>query len=131
MGRNTNLKLTLEAWADIVIKQWEAKIIKKNIIDTSALLNSFSHHIFTNAGGDPERIEFAFLYYGKMVDMGVGNGVEYQNLEAMQGANMTKRKKKSWYKGTWYFQIDRLVVILEEKFARKGGLAITESIIDL
>lgn len=121
MADNTNLKLTLEAWAEIVIKIWENKLIQKNANHTYALINSFAHHVITNAGGDPERVEFAFNYYGKFVDMGVGRGVPW-------GDQDSNRKKKSWYKGTWYQQVEKLVELLEEKFERKAAIAITEGL---
>jgi len=72
MSKNTNIGQTVEAWADIVIKEWLNKIKLFNIEGTGNLVNSFFHHINTQADGDPVYIDFAFEYYGKMVNLGVG-----------------------------------------------------------
>ena len=128
MADNADLKLTLDAWAKIVIDIWENKLIQKDANHSHSLINSFAHHIVTNAGGDVERIEFAFNYYGKFVDMGVGKGVTFENYDTMRMQGLTTRKKKSWYKGTWYMQVEKLVELLEEKFERKAAIAITEGL---
>lgn len=127
---NENLKLSAEAWAKIVIKIWEDKIIKKNITSTGELLNSFVYHVYTNANGDPERILFAFNFYGKFVDMGVGNGVKQDELESLRSAGLTRRRKKSWFSGTFDYQVEKLTDILEEKYGLKVASTITNALDD-
>lgn len=114
-------QLTVEAWADIVIKEWLKKIDKYNIGSTGQLALSFIHHVNTNADGDPTRVEFIFNYYGKFVDWGVGAHVTVQNLEAMQGAGATSRAKKPWFTEVFYVQVK----ILAEELARKNKEAVT------
>lgn len=126
MEANTDLKLTVEAWAEIVIKIWESKIIKKRIHKSGELLNSLASHVYLNSGGDPERIVFAFNYYGRFADMGVGRGVSYDELKTKQIGKETRRRKKSWFAGTFDFHVDKLTAILEEKY----GLKIARSIVD-
>ncbi|MDD4375098.1 MAG: hypothetical protein PHG67_14395, partial [Bacteroidales bacterium] len=70
MAENLNLKLTVEAWADIVIREWEKKIEALNIGLSMQLIDSFTNHVYTQADGDPSRIQFAFEWYGKMVEYG-------------------------------------------------------------
>jgi hypothetical protein len=118
MSDNTNLSLTIEAWAEIVIKTWLEKIIRLNINYSHALYNSFAHHVITNANGDPERIEFAFLYYGKFVDMGVSNGTSVGEL------GNSKRSAKPWYSKTFYHQLQILRELLAEKYAMKASQVI-------
>ncbi len=48
---------------------------------TGKLLNSFAHTIHTQANVNPELIRFAFNYYRKFVDMGVGRGVTLETVE--------------------------------------------------
>lgn len=124
MSDNTTLSLTVEAWAEIVIKTWLEKIIRLNINYSHALYNSFTHHIITNANGDPERIEFAFLYYGKFVDMGVGNGVSKADAAAFTAAGLNKRRAKPWYSKEFYHQLQVLRELLAEKYAMKASQVI-------
>ncbi|HAQ19597.1 MAG TPA: hypothetical protein DCR40_10260 [Prolixibacteraceae bacterium] len=124
MSDNINLSLTIEAWAEIVIKTWLEKIIRLNINYSHALYNSFAHHVITNANGDPERIEFAFLYYGKFVDMGVGNGVSKSEATELVAAGMNGRHAKPWYSKTFYHQLQVLRELLAEKYAMKASQVI-------
>ena len=63
MNENTNISLTVEAWADIVIKEWIKKCEALKINNTGLLINSFVNTIYTAANGDPRRIVFAFEWY--------------------------------------------------------------------
>ena len=125
MADNTNLSLTVEAWAKIVVERWENKITMLRIHQTGNLANSFAVHVFTQANGDPDKIEFAFNYYGKFVDMGVGNGVK---MDQVAGSN---RKAKPWYSRTFFSQVKRIGEILRDKYAHKAQiLMITNITID-
>jgi hypothetical protein len=102
-------QLTVEAWADIVIKEWHKKVEKYGIgtskNSTGRAVQSFVHHIISNSGGDPSRIQFAFDYYLMFVDWGVGKGVKIPDLTAMQAGNMTRRKQKPWFTEVFYLQV--------------------------
>jgi len=124
MAQNTNISLTLQAWADIVIKNWLAKIDAMGIHDTYELSQSFIHHIISNAGGDIARIEFAFLFYGRFVDMGVGKGIKIEDT----GMKESRRRPHKWYSPVIYSQVKKLTEILAEKYAHKGALIIVEKI---
>lgn len=123
MADNTNLSLTVEAWAKFVVERWENKIARLGIHRTGNLANSFAIHIFTQASGDPEKIEFVFNYYGKFSDMGVGNGVSY-------GDGSGKRKKKPWYSKVFFGQVKQLGEILRSKYEYKAQLTIITNITD-
>lgn len=124
---NTDFSLTLQAWADIVIGIWEDKIQKLRIIESYQLLESFTAHVVTESNGDPRKIEFAFNYYGKFVEMGVGNGV---NMESLKSSINTIRKPRPWYSKVFFSQVKKLGAILAEKYARKTALLIVENIDD-
>ena len=124
MAENLNLELTAQAWADIVIEKWEQKIIRLNVKNTGALLDSFESAVRLEANGNPKLIEFAFLYYGKFADMGAGKGVNAGEHEG------TKRSPKSWYSRTFFGQIQALGDILGKKYAEKGKMAIIETLAD-
>lgn len=121
MTENTNINETVEAWADILIEKWEMKMYALKINNTYSLLESFKHEVFNNAGGDAFKITFAFNYYGKFVDMGVGNGIPL-------GVISENRKPKPWYSKTFFSELLKLQEILAEKYARKGTLMVVEAI---
>lgn len=119
MSENTNLNITLEAFAKIVIEEWEKKIEALGIGYSWQLIDSLYHHIHTNADGDPTKIEFTFNWYGMMVDYGVGNGVNLEDRDSMIVSGSTSRRPKPWYTDVFYKQLERLRHILAEKTARQ------------
>jgi hypothetical protein len=122
MAENTNIGLTVERWADIVIERWERKIERLKIGHSGKLSESFYHHVKTQANGDPEFIVFTFEYYGKFVDMGVGRGVKIADVES------SNRRPKSWYSKTFFSQLEKLKEILADKYATKAQLAIITNV---
>nr|WP_321357177.1 hypothetical protein [uncultured Draconibacterium sp.] len=122
MADNTNLGLTVEAWADIVIERWEQKIERLGIMSTGALLRSFYHTVQTQSNGDPELIIFTFEYYGKFVDMGVGRGVTVEEVE------FSNRRPKAWYSKVFFSQLEKLKELLAAKYARKAQLEIITNV---
>jgi hypothetical protein len=89
---------------------------------TGSLLQSFHHHVNTQANGDPELIVFTFNYYGKFVDLGVGNGVAHDKIE------LSNRKPKPWYSKTFYGQLMKLREILQVKYSEKAQFVIIQKI---
>lgn len=123
---NLNLNITVQAWADIVITIWLNKIEQLKIQYTYQLADSFANHVISHANGNVQRIEFAFNYYGKFVDMGVGRGV---TLEEVNNPD-NRRKPKPWYGRTFYAEVQKLGRLMAEKYAHKGALTIVENIED-
>jgi hypothetical protein len=124
MADNVNISLTVEAWADIVIKNWQRKIVELNIGASGALFDSFSHDVISSANGIPERIDFAYKFYGRFVDMGVGSGVYIGN----PGNVKTQRKAKPWYSRVLYSEVLKLTELLAKKFSIIGSGIISENI---
>lgn len=122
MSENQDLKLTAEAWAEIVVERWEEKIMRLRIYRSGDLARSFTHHVIANANGNPELIQFAFAYYGKFVDMGVGNGVKYGD------TGSGNRKAKAWYSKTFFAEIEKLKIIMAEKYGLKAQMTIIDTI---
>jgi hypothetical protein len=122
MAENTNITLTAEAWANIVIERWEQKLVRLNVHHSGKLADSFARHVITQAAGSLEKIEFAFEYYGKFVDMGVGNGVHIDDVQE------SYRKRKPWYSPVFFSQVRKLGELLREKYAYKAQLAILTNI---
>jgi len=127
MADNLNLTTTVEAWADIVIKNWQRKIVELDIGSTGALFDSFKSDVIDGANGIPERVEFAMDYYGVFVDMGVGNGTTLET----RGSGTTSRKAKAWKSKVLYNQVNRLSKILAEKYGIIGASVISENVVDI
>jgi hypothetical protein len=120
MAENLNTKITVEAWAQIVIKEWIKKANALGIGQTGALINSFTSTIYTAAEGDPNKVVFAFEWYGKMVDYGVGKYVDLADRDGMIAGGMTKRRPKPFFSDTFYKQLAVLRHLMEEKYAAKA-----------
>ncbi|MBE0663736.1 MAG: hypothetical protein IH597_14875 [Bacteroidales bacterium] len=127
MAENTDLRLTVEAWADIVMDNWLDKIDKLKIGLSWQLEDSLKSTLISNAGGLPERVEFTFNYYGKFVDMGVGKGV---TIDMVKDRSDHRRRPKKWYSATMYAEIIKLREILAKKYGRIAAITIIENIDD-
>jgi len=64
--------------------------------------------VVASAQGDVLKIDFAFKYYGKFVDMGVGKGVEDRSGQGesdsrkLEGKMLgNRRRPKKWYSRTF------------------------------
>jgi hypothetical protein len=67
-----------ESWAKITIKLWRKNLFRMKIGQNSSgdLYRSFKYKVIAGSRGNVDRIEFAFNYYGKFLDMGVGKGTK-------------------------------------------------------
>ena len=115
MANEKSIGQTIDHWAEITIKQWLWKMdllgVGTSKQSTGQLARSFYHHVNTAANGNPEYVEFAFEYYGKFVDMGVGKGVTLKNRDKLQNAGKTNRIAKPWFSSVFY---DRLAILKKE-----------------
>lgn len=95
------------------------------------LKNSLEFRVIMGAGGDPEKIKFAYLYYGKFRDMGVGRGQTFGNVkgnaEAYRAAGLRGRTAKKWYSKTIYAETNKLGDILANNYGLKGSTMVKES----
>jgi hypothetical protein len=135
MAENTNLNLTVEAWAKIVVERWLDKINKLQIKNSHDLMNSFVWEVYRNADGDPQKISFAFHFYGKFVDMGVGKGVSFLDVGILKESRRidgdqshNRRRPKPWYSKTLYSQLKVLTELMADKYAIKSGVIIFEGL---
>ncbi len=115
---------TINAWADIVLEKWHAKITELKVYYRGLLNDSLLNEMLVNAGNDIDKIEFSFKLYGIFVDMGVGREMSKGNSGDL-GFTPT-RQPKEWYSKKYYGQVMRLREILMEQYAK----AITFSMIN-
>jgi hypothetical protein len=139
MAENINIALTVEAWADIVIKNWQRRITELKIGQTGQLYDSFRSEVISNSGDFPERVEFAFNYYGRFVDMGVGRGMPIGTIQQLGGEFFKKRNErgqllthnrraKKWYSSVMYSQAIKLSSIMQAKYGIISSAIIKENI---
>jgi len=113
---NPKYKVDYDRWAQIVIEKWEFNIVQKNLIYSGDLLRSFEQTISAEAGGNAALISFAFNYYLRMLEMGVGRGAPI--------GSESDRKKYKVYTKTLYSEMYRLSELLAEKYAARGAVMI-------
>lgn len=113
---------TVEEWAKYVIERWEMEIIRLKINRIGQLLKSFTNTVYTQSGGNVEKIIFAFEYYGKFSDMGVGRGVKVADVPN------SRRTPKPWYNKVFFSQVKRLAEILIEQYQQEAILTIVSNL---
>jgi hypothetical protein len=120
----SDYRLTIQEWADVVIQIWIRKMEELGINNPYVHARSFYNHVMANAGGDVARIQFAFEYFLKFTDMGVGKGVNLSN------QNNSKRKPKMWFSKTFLLEVKKLGNMLASKYAHEGVLYVKETLED-
>lgn len=105
-----NTKEDLEKFAQFTIERWVNKQYKMRIRCTGDLIRSFESHVHVDANGDPQKIEFVYLYYGIFPDLGVGNGVTKE--ETPKG----NRRPKPWYNKVFWSRLQYVRDYVAEKY---------------
>lgn len=130
MANNLKINETTEAWARIVLQIFREQIIKMEVTDTKSLLESLEYHVNYHSEGNPERIDFFYRWYGKMVDMGVGGNINLKNRDAMALTESTSRREKPWFSKHFDSQVVELGNILSKKYAQKAAISIVKNMND-
>jgi len=115
-------RVDLEKWAQITVEKWEYNVASKNLIYSGDLLNSFQISVSQDANGDVGMITFAFNYYLRMLDMGVGKGVTLDNVK---GSN---RRAYKVFNRTFYSEFRKLVELLTDSYQKQGVTVISENV---
>lgn len=118
MAERTKLEMA-QAWAEIVIDRWRKRMAELEVNDTGALLKSFEAQVASDAKGDPAKITFAFLYYGRFPDMGVGRGVTLGDVPD------ASRKVKPWYSQTFMNEVLKLGRMMAAKYGIDAAMAVS------
>lgn len=129
MSQPIDLRPELVGWADNVLRLFDQKVRALGIHE-GRLLSSFESHVYWHSGGDLNKVQFAFEYYGRFVDWGVGRGVTAKERSNLVALGLTKRRKKPWFSTVFYKQIPQLRQIIEERLANTLPLIVTQNIED-
>lgn len=114
------------AWANIVIKIWEEKILLLGALDSGALYESLKLHVQANANGEIARIDFFYKLYGKFVDMGVGREISRGNRGDL-GFTPTRRRKE-WYSRIFYREVMKLKELVAARYGEDAAREIASTI---
>ena len=130
-----------QAWAKITIIRWRRKLLSLKVDPSRGsggdLFKSFVFNVIGGAQGDVTKIELAFLYYGKFVDMGVGRDTKLGDKPVSRTSRVlgnrmlgSPRKAKKWYTKTLDAEVMRLQEIMQKEYGDRGRFIIAESIND-
>ena len=115
-----NVSLTVEAWADIVMKEWVKMSYALGVSPDHPLsINRFQHFLTTQADGNVARITFTFDFYLKFVNWGVGKGVTIDNRDTLVLSCSTTRQRKPWYDDVFPRQLTILGHLMAEKYGQR------------
>ncbi len=99
-----------EAWAKMMVDIWIEKANQYGI-HIGDFVESFMYDVRERSNGEIDKIVHVYNYYGRFTDMGVGNGITYENRER------STRKEKPWHSETYW----RSVKVLTEKMSELYG----------
>lgn len=135
--RDPQFEQSLEAWATSVIQGWTTKMSSLGMFDkpenTGLLARSFQHTIIWEARGDDkveflERVRFAFHFYGKMVDYGLGRGTDIKDrFEGGRDTGSNDRKRKKWIQEPWMAALPPLKKLLCVKVGERVKVMLRQS----
>ena len=111
------MNLSIDQWAKVTITQWQQRIKHYDMHD-GKLAESLYHHANREANGDKALVIFAFEYYGKMVEWGVGKGVTIANRDHIQ----TTREKKPWFSDVFFARLDIIKKEMAKSMSRDALL---------
>ena len=109
-GTTNDRALYCEAWAKMMVDIWIEKANQYGI-HIGDFVASFMYDVRQRSNGEIDKIVHAYNYYGRFTDMGVGNGVPYENVKS------SNRKEKPWHSETYW----RSVKVLTDKMAELYG----------
>ncbi len=116
-------RVDLEKWAKYTVDKFEFAVSKFKLKDSGKLINSFQYQVSQDADGSTAMISFAFEYYLRMIDMGVGSGTTYDDRDDQYAKNRafgrgagTRRRKYPVYNKIFYSQLMRLNELLQKYY---------------
>ncbi len=128
INAQTNEKVNLEKWAKYTVEKFEFAVAKYKLKNTGKLLNSFLYQVSQDADGKTAMISFAFQYYLRMIDMGVGRGTTRDSRQ--ERSEMGKRRKKRpVYNKIFWSELSRLNELLQEYYKKEAQNTILDGTI--
>ena len=120
MANRTKWEMT-RMWAMIVLDRWKARMTEYDMGQTGNLLKSLDAQVRRDANGDPEKITFLYLYYGRFPDMGVGGDISLSDVPDSSG----RRQVKPWYSKVFIKEVTKLGRMMAAKYGWDAAEAIS------
>lgn len=120
MPKHTKLEMT-RMWADIVLDRWKARMAAYNVGQTGELLKSLQAQVMMDSNGDPAKVTFLYLYYGRFPDMGVGGNITLSDVPDPSG----HRQVKPWYSKVFMREVEKIGVMMAAKYGWDAAEAIS------
>ena len=120
MPKHTKLEMT-RMWADIVLDRWKARMAAYNVGQTGELLKSLQAQVVMDSNGDPAKVTFLYLYYGRFPDMGVGGDISLSDVPDSSG----RRQVKPWYSKVFIKEVTKLGRMMAAKYGWDAAEAIS------
>lgn len=120
MANRSKLEMT-RMWAEIVLDRWKARMQAYNVGDTGELLKSLDAQVQLDSNGDPAKVTFVYLYYGRFPDMGVGGNITLSDVPDPSG----HRKVKPWYSKVFIKEVETLGRMMATKYGIDAAEAIS------
>lgn len=108
-----------EAWASMMVEIWADKA-KSYEIHQGDMIESFTQDVIIASNGEVDKIVHSYLYYARMVDMGVGRGVPLEKVDS------SNRKSKPFYSESYYKSIKVLSLKMSELYGMEFRSYITD-----
>ncbi|RIV20510.1 hypothetical protein DYU11_20920 [Fibrisoma montanum] len=145
INEKINLKGLILAWNDIAIQRWQgelddkvyrsvqrkyrnrfrdargkyAKSSNNSYGRTMRLRSDWQSRVYAEKGGGISGLRISFLLYGRFVDMGVGNGIDYAESKYRRvraNGEPTQRRPKRWYSRRKGYETYRLRELLSKYY---------------
>lgn len=105
-------KKLMAGFLAVLVDRWRKNIKRMGIGHEGDLDASFKKS--ASSSGGQIKGTTTHNYYGRFVDMGVGNGVEIEDQLAGRGG---KRRPKPWYMESWAYERHRLAEVFQDAIA--------------
>lgn len=138
-GTADEFEVNWDKFGELVIKDWQEKLLEKDIYDTGNLYRSIEygyratnalgqivgrgHASEVKAGTVPDVFTFKFPLYGIYVERGVGRGYTRGNggdLVKFKGTGRS-RERRTWYYRIFAHERHRLGEIVAEQYGRAAA----------
>jgi hypothetical protein len=114
----------VEEWAKILDERLKKKLSKFKISYSDSLRNSIRTDIIKAVGGQVDRVNLLYNYYGAFVDMGVGRGQRIGDVKEtgkmLRIVGGKGRKPKKWYSVTIAAECNTLADLMMKYYADKS-----------
>jgi hypothetical protein len=127
----------IERWVSYLVADLKKRMVRLKIYVTGDLEHSIKTALEKGSDGDINKIFLNFLMYGRLLDMGVRNGVGLADVNTHQyvwralGVRASGAKAKRWYSPVISGELKDLSKYMAIAYAGASSVAILEPLADM